>query len=433
MFSGKRLAAVLAVVTGTAMAQPALTTIQDVLYRADGSRFSGTVRIKYQSFQSADTSAIATANLNVTVVNGSLRVRLVPTTNATAGAQYNITYNSNGIDQFTESWAVPPSTSTLRVRDVRTSSGSVIGPPPVVSPVQIGDVIGLANELEVRPMRGVSYTLGRAAIINSSGQLDGAAGSLSDCVRVDGSAGPCGGGGNNGLAGTFADNETPSGLLNSSNRTFVLAHTPDPVGSLNVFRNGVRNAPNVDYSVAGNTITFFVASTPQTGDQLVANYRYGDPGNPLGSLTSSQVVCSGVGGSTSSNVITQVATCTIPQGVLVSGDRFEIRTQWSHAGTASDFGIEVRVGGTTVLARTAPASEARVVSETDFALTGLTQLWNTSSFGTTLPLSNTAGDAAEPINTAITITFRGQLLSASADSVTLRNFTVIRYPAQVNP
>jgi hypothetical protein len=174
MLSLQKLLGIAVAITATAAAQPALTTIQDVLYRADGTRFTGTMYITYRSFLSGDTSNIATANLTVPIVNGSLRVRLVPTTTASGGAQYEITYNSRGVNQFTETWAVPPSSLTLRVRDVRLSSGSVVGPPPVISPVQIGDVIGLANELEVRPMHGVGFGIGRAAVINSSGQLDGA-------------------------------------------------------------------------------------------------------------------------------------------------------------------------------------------------------------------------------------------------------------------
>src|SRR5437868_5670708 len=148
-----------------AAAQPALTTIQDTLYRADGSRFSGTVFITWSSFEAGDTSNIATANLTLPIVNGILKVSLVPTTTATPGAQYNITYNSRGINQFTEVWAVPPSTVTLRVRDVRVSQGSIVGPPPVTAPVQISDVTGLQNELTVRPMKGIGFSVGRAAII----------------------------------------------------------------------------------------------------------------------------------------------------------------------------------------------------------------------------------------------------------------------------
>ena len=172
--------------------QPALTTIQDILYRADGTRFTGTMFIRYNSFLAGDTSNIATSNLTLPIVNGALRVQLVPTTTASAGAQYTVTYNSQGINQFTEIWAVPPSTIALRVRDVRVSTGTVVGPPPVTTPVQIGDVVGLSNELAVRPMKGVGFGIGRTAVINQAGQIDAAAGNLGDCVRVDGSSGPCG-------------------------------------------------------------------------------------------------------------------------------------------------------------------------------------------------------------------------------------------------
>src|SRR5512147_2189311 len=129
MLCWKRLALLAAGAMGIAAGQPALTTIQDVLYRADGTRFTGTMFIRYNSFLAGDTSNIATANLTLPIVNGVLRVQLVPTTTATAGAQYSVTYNSQGIDQFTEVWAVPPSALPLRVRDVRVSSGTVIGPP----------------------------------------------------------------------------------------------------------------------------------------------------------------------------------------------------------------------------------------------------------------------------------------------------------------
>jgi hypothetical protein len=389
--------------------------------------------ITYESFMGGDTSNIATANLTIPIVNGNLCVRLVPTTNATAGAQYNITYNSAGINQFTETWSVPATSNTLRVRDVRLASGSVIGPAPVISPVQIGDVIGLTNELEVRPMRGVGYSLGRAAVINNAGLIDGAAGSLSDCVHVDGSSGPCGGGGGGGISGQFADAEIPAGTINSSNTSFVLAHAPDPAGSLMLFRNGLRMKPAVDYSLSGSTITFFVAATPQTGDQLVANYRYSDPGNPLGTLTGSQVVCSGVGGVTSAATITQLASCTIPAAVLGSGDRLEFRFQLAHTGSASGFTGEVRVGSTTVINRTAASSETRLTGETDFSIFGTDQLWDSQSWGTSLALAVTTGSATEDTSQAVTVSFRGHLSSASADTIALRNFTVIRYPAQSNP
>jgi len=63
MLDWKRAAMAAAMIAGMAGAQPALTTIQDILYRADGTRFNGTMYITYSSFQAGDTSDIATANL----------------------------------------------------------------------------------------------------------------------------------------------------------------------------------------------------------------------------------------------------------------------------------------------------------------------------------------------------------------------------------
>src|SRR5579872_5040012 len=117
----------LIIAAGVASGQPALTTIQDILYSADGTRFSGTIYITWDSFTSGDTSNIATSNLTVPIVNGVLKVQLVPTTTASAGAQYNVTYNSQGINQFTQVWAVPARSVTLRVRDVLVSQGIVVG------------------------------------------------------------------------------------------------------------------------------------------------------------------------------------------------------------------------------------------------------------------------------------------------------------------
>lgn len=171
----------------------ALTQIQDILYRADGTRFTGTMFITWSAFQAGDTSNIATSNLTLPIVNGVLSVSLAPTTTASAGAQYNVTYNQNGVNQFTQVWAVPPSTVTLHIRDVLVSTATVVGPAPLDTPVQISDVTGLTNALSLAAQKGAGYTLGRTAIINDSGQIDGASGDLSDCMHVDGTAGPCGG------------------------------------------------------------------------------------------------------------------------------------------------------------------------------------------------------------------------------------------------
>lgn len=417
-----------------ASAQPTLTTIQDVLYRADGTRYNGTIFIRYNSFLAGDASDIATANLTLPIVNGVLRVQLVPTTTASAGAQYNVTYNNAGVNQFTEVWSVPLSSVPLRVRDVRVSNGSIIGPPPVTSPVQIGDVVGLQNELALRPLAGVGFTVGRTAVINSSGQIDGAAGNLSDCVRVDGSSGPCGtGGGSGGVLPTFADGEIPVGAINGSNTVFTLANSPSPAASLDLYRNGLLMKQTGDYTLVNNLATFAPASTPQPGDALVAVYRFANPSNPLGSLASAQVICSSSGSSTNSTALTQLGSCTAPAGLLSVGDRIEVQFQYAHAGVATGFTAEVHFGGGTVFSRAGSSSETTVVGKMAFGLYSGAQVWDSQSWGNSLSFGVATGTASENVTQNLTISLRGSMAGATSDTVILRSFTVVRYPAQSNP
>src|ERR1035438_7384821 len=84
----------------SSFAAPPLTTIQDVLFKADGTRFHGTLSISWTSFEAIDQSAIAQQTTTVTVVNGNLQVQLVPTTTATPAAFYTVVYNSDGFVQF---------------------------------------------------------------------------------------------------------------------------------------------------------------------------------------------------------------------------------------------------------------------------------------------------------------------------------------------
>ncbi len=419
-------------IAGPMAAQPALTTIEDTLYRADGARFNGTIYITYNAFQAGDNSNIATANEILPIVNGVLNVSLAPTTTASAGAQYNVTFSQNGVNQFTQVWAVPPSSVTLHLRDVLVSTGTVVGPAPVTVPVTISEVVGLANALALTAQKGVGFTLGRTAIIDDSGLIDGAAGNLSDCMHVDGSSGSCGGA--SGVYPGFSDSEVPSGAINGSNTAFTLAFAPSPAASLELYLNGLRLDAGVDYSLSSNTITFFVASTPQTGDLILASYRYANPGNPLGSLTTPQVVCSSTGGSTGSTTMTQLNTCTLPAGLLETGDRIEIEYHYTHSGSALGFTGQVQVAGTTVATRTAAATESLLAGRTSFALHSGGQTWDTTSWGSaTLAFAAAAGTASINPTQAVTISFQGQMGGSGSDTLTISNFTVIRYPTQTNP
>jgi len=268
-----RSGALCALFTTMAWSQPTLTTISDVLFKADGTRFNGLANFTWISFESGNGSNIAQQMKTVRIIDGNLFVQLTPTTDAVPAAQYLVKYSSDGKIQFEENWAVPASTTTLRVRDVRTSQPifpTTGGGAGGVTAIQESDVTGLVQDLVARAVKGPGYTNSRTAVINDTGGLDGAAGNPSDCVRVDGTAGPCGSSG--GSVG-FVDEEVPSGAVDGSNVVFSLSSAPSPASSLHLFRNGLLQKVGFDYTIGGTSITFVSAATPQPGDTVLASYR----------------------------------------------------------------------------------------------------------------------------------------------------------------
>lgn len=268
------IALITALVGLTASAAPPLTLIQDTLYKADGTAFEGVAFVQWKSFEAADTSSIQMQSFTARIVNGALRVQLVPTTDASPGAYYLIKYNSNGRTQFVEYWSVPPSSVALRLRDVRLAAppGADSSSPPVNTAILIPDIAGLRQELDVRPSKGVGYANSRTAIINSDGSLESALGTLSDCVHVDGTAGACGASGTASNI-TYVDAENPSGAVDGANSTFTLSASPTPSISLQMYRNGILQKQGPDYSVSGNVISVAGPSIPGAGDVLQTWYR----------------------------------------------------------------------------------------------------------------------------------------------------------------
>ncbi|MDQ6760673.1 MAG: hypothetical protein M3Z32_12545 [Acidobacteriota bacterium] len=262
-----------------AVARPPLTTVQDVLYKADGTKFEGIATISWQSFEAVDSTTIPAQTITVTIESGFMRVQLVPTTNAITPSSYTVVYNGDGNEQFAESWIIPPSNVPVRIREVRVGGpGTVLGggpPPGALTTVQIGDVVGLTAALNIRPPIGLGFAPSRAAVVNAAGAIDGALGNLSDCVHVDGSSAPCAAGPATDGATGFVDAEIPAGTMDGTNPAFVLASPPNPPESLDLSRNGLRMRQGVDYTLSNATITFFSPSVPSTGDDLIASYRVG--------------------------------------------------------------------------------------------------------------------------------------------------------------
>jgi hypothetical protein len=226
-----------------AASQPALTTVHDVIYLADGAKFNGLAFFDWKSFDAPNGAVIGQYSKVVRIVDGILRVQLAPTTN-TANAYYSVRYSSGGRILFTEIWAVPPSTATLKLRDVR----AILLPGGFVS----------ANTPP--PSNGGGNSGGGNPIVGDS-------------------------------SGNFVDGETPAGLLNGANSIFTLTATPSPTQSLTLYRNGVLVSPVTDYNITGNTITFVPGATPETGDILRAYYRSGPIGG--GGLTAHNLLSEG--------------------------------------------------------------------------------------------------------------------------------------------
>lgn len=118
-------------------------------------------------------------------------------------------------------------------------------------------------------LRVKTGTAGQVYIANSSGVLTPT--TLSGDIATVSSAGAVS------LVSTvmkttnYVVRETPSGLVNGSNTTYVLANAPIS-GTEEVYLNGIQQDPGAgnDYTISSSTITFLTA--PASGDKVRVSY-----------------------------------------------------------------------------------------------------------------------------------------------------------------
>ncbi len=425
----------LAAFCGPAWSQTALTTIQDTLFKADGTRFNGTLTISWSTFDAANLGTVVQQSKIVPVVNGNLLVQLVPNATAQPPANvYTVNYQSGGSQQFTETWTVPVSATPLTVSEVRTgvqTTSSGTGNTTSSNPIPESSVIGLVADLAQRPIAGVAFGANAVAVVDNNGNLETAVGDPGECVFVDGTTGAC-------TPPTYSDAETPGGTVDGVNNVLSLANTPLGL-SLMLFRNGLYLTPNFDYTLSGSTITFVPGAIPQPGDTLTASYRVdtsassdvnsfntGGSGTTL-HTTAAQVICSATGTATGATAWTNLGGCDIPAAGLNPGDRIEVRFGLAHTGTATGFSFHLNWGATTILSRTGSAQDAAVAGEAEAGVTSTGAQVSVQSWGTVLPFL--PGILSAPAQAGLELTFQVALAAVGPDSVALTNYTVLRYPA----
>jgi hypothetical protein len=90
---------------------PAMTTIRDVLYRADGSPARGTLLISWPAFTTADNKPVAAGGMDVLLgANGEVQIELAPNAGANpAGTYYKVVLKLDDGTTSTEYWVVPAS------------------------------------------------------------------------------------------------------------------------------------------------------------------------------------------------------------------------------------------------------------------------------------------------------------------------------------
>ena len=106
-------------------AGPQLTTITDIVYRADGTAASGTTLISWPAFVTAEGDAVAAGGKSVAVPEGgAFTTQLAPNVGASpAGTFYTVVFQLDDGTVRTEYWAVPTN-SPVKISDVRTTPGT---------------------------------------------------------------------------------------------------------------------------------------------------------------------------------------------------------------------------------------------------------------------------------------------------------------------
>ncbi len=220
---------------------------------------------------SSDTSSISTLNsilngLNTTV--GTVTNTVTGLTTTVTGVSNTVTTLGNTVTSLSAQVnSITAGSSTAMFADGETPSGTMNGTNAIFSlataPTPVASLQLFRNGLE--QMSGIDFTLSGNTITFLNGNIPKPSDIVQAFYRFPGT----------GQTATFSDAEVPSGIINGANTIFTLAAAPNPVLSLKLYKNGMLQQQNGDYTLSGTTVTFTTAQvTPQPGDSIVAYYRH---------------------------------------------------------------------------------------------------------------------------------------------------------------
>ena len=144
-----------------AQSGPALTSVVDTVYRADGSAAQGVLVITWPAFVTAAGTAVAAGALNVTLgTNGALNVALASNAGANPpGVYYTVVYQLGPGEVRTEYWVVPTS-SPADLAEVRTTPGAGTAAPAASEQYVNTALAGKANDNAVVHLAGTETVTG---------------------------------------------------------------------------------------------------------------------------------------------------------------------------------------------------------------------------------------------------------------------------------
>ena len=140
---------------------PALTSVVDTVYLANGAPAQGVLVITWPAFVTGSGTAVAGGITNVTLgTNGALNVGLVPNAGATpAGMYYTVVFQLGPGEVKTEYWVVPTASPT-NLATVRTTPGSGTAAQPVSLQFVNTQLAGKANDNAVVHLSGTETISG---------------------------------------------------------------------------------------------------------------------------------------------------------------------------------------------------------------------------------------------------------------------------------